>query len=136
MNTSAEMPTDIAEYHAKQTSADQEICQVLFVQITQGLPEAQGKVWHGHPVWFIEGNPVVGYHRQKDSVRVLFWSGQSFGSAELVALGSFKAAGFAVPTIGDLNLERLAGWLALARKIQWDYKGLPKKRELTKLTDF
>ena len=42
-------------------------------------PHAENKIWHAHPVWFLDGNPVVGYSKQKVGVVLLFWSGQSFG---------------------------------------------------------
>lgn len=33
----------------------------------------------GAPVWFLDGNLIVGYDILKDGVRLLFWSGLSFG---------------------------------------------------------
>lgn len=136
MNSKVGIPDDIEAYHQKLTQEDQTICLRLFDEITQALPEAIGKVWHGHPVWFIEGNPVVGYHRQKAALKVLFWSGQSFAAHGLIALGSFKAAGFEVKSLRELDVVAFQNWLAEARTIQWDYQGLPKKRSLTKLTEF
>jgi hypothetical protein len=87
-------------------------------------------------VWFIDGNPVVGYSLKKAGIEVLFWSGQSFKLEGLRAIGKFKAAGIAVPTIKDLNKKAMSAWLAEAVAIQWDYQNLPKKRALTKLTKF
>ena len=136
MTSAAQIPADIVAYHQKLSEQDQVTCLQLFAHISRVLPEAVGKVWHGHPVWFIGGNPVVGYHRQKAALKVLFWSGQSFGDPSLVPLGSFKAAGFELPTIQDLDAPAFDRWLGQAREIQWDYQGLPKKRELTKLTEF
>jgi len=129
-------PADILAYDLKQTEADQAICRILAAAIEKVLPEAVGKVWHGHPVWFIDGNPVVGYHRQKASMRVLFWSGQSFDASGLTAIGSFKAAGFGIETLEDLDTDAFGALLAQARATQWDYKNLPKNRELVKLTNF
>ena len=57
-----------------------------------GLPDAEQKIWHAHPVWFLNGNPIVGYSKLKECVRLLFWSGQSFDEPGLQKEGSFKAA--------------------------------------------
>lgn len=132
MNLSA----DIAEYNSKQSESDREICAMLASAIEANLAEAEGKVWHGHPVWFIEGNPVVGYHLQKAGIRILFWSGQSFGEAVLEAVGKFKAAGAPVASLSEFDWQAFVHWLNKARDIQWDYQNLPKKRVLEKLTNF
>jgi uncharacterized protein YdhG (YjbR/CyaY superfamily) len=56
---------DILSYHRKQTTADKDICDLLLQAISKSLPKSENKVWHGHPVWFLDGNPIVGYSRQK-----------------------------------------------------------------------
>ena len=127
---------DIQDYQSKLSADEVEICVTLDKLILKALPKAEGKVWHGHPVWFIDGNPVVGYSLKKAGIEVLFWSGQSFKLEGLRAIGKFKAAGVAVPTIKDLNKKSLNSWLAEAIAIQWDYQNLPKKRALIKLTKF
>ena len=86
------MTPDIHDYNARQSQVDRGICDLLAEQIHRGLPEAEAKIWHAHPVWFLDGNPVVGYSKLKDSVRLLFWSGQSFDEPGLQAEGKFKAA--------------------------------------------
>ncbi len=68
----------IDAFHAAQADTDRRICDVLRREIDRGLPEAESKVWHAHPVWFLAGNPIVGYSKLKDCVRLMFWSGQSF----------------------------------------------------------
>jgi hypothetical protein len=82
----------IAEYHKGQASEDRVICNLLRKEIETSLPKAESKMWHGHPVWFLDGNPIVGYHRLKDCMRILFWSGQSFDEEGLEPEGTFKAA--------------------------------------------
>jgi hypothetical protein len=59
------MHPDTREYNLALAPSDRAICQVLAEQIDRGLPEAQNKIWHAHPVWFIDGNPVVGYSKLK-----------------------------------------------------------------------
>ncbi len=70
------MNKDVAAYHAKLEPEDLAICEQLFNEINGQLTSATHKVWHGHPVWFINDNPIVGYDKLKGGVRMLFWSGQ------------------------------------------------------------
>ncbi len=127
---------DILDYQAKLSVDDVEICSELDKLITKSLPKAEGRVWHGHPVWFLDGNPVVGYSLKKAGIEVLFWSGQSFKLEGLRAIGKFKAAGVAVPNLKSLDKKAMNAWLTEALAIQWDYQNLPKKRSLDKLTKF
>lgn len=98
------MSIDVQNYNNKQSSLDRKICDRLFEIIKNGLPEAESKIWHGHPVWFLDGNPIVGYSKLKDSVRLLFWSGQSFDEPDLIPEGSFKASELRFTGI-DLDIE-------------------------------
>lgn len=126
----------IDDYATSLTNAEREMCALLDRHIATALPDAVGKVWHGHPVWFLDTNPVVGYHRQKGGLRVLFWSGQSFVDTRLTAVGKFKAAGMPVAAVEDFDSHEFEALLQQARMIQWDYANLPKRRSLDKLTDF
>lgn len=119
---------DIKAYNNLQKSADKKICNLLAVQIDKNLKGAENKIWHAHPVWFIEGNPVVGYHKLKDSVRLLFWSGQSFEEPILKNEGSFKAAEIRYTSPDEIKVTHLKRWLKKARDIQWDYKNIVKRK--------
>lgn len=130
------MAADIDKYNKSLNKAEREIAVELCARIQKTLPKAEGKVWHGHPVWFIDGNPIVGYSLKKSGIEVLFWSGQSFDSPALRPIGKFKAAGLSVPSIEDLETKALTACLKSAKAIQWDYANLPKKKKLEKLTDF
>jgi len=122
------MHADTKKYNAAQNSNDRAICKLLAEQIDRHLPEAENKIWHAHPVWFLEGNPVVGYSKLKDCVRLLFWSGQSFDEKGLKVEGSFKAAEARYNTAEQINLRDLKRWLAKARDIQWDYKNIVRRK--------
>ncbi len=122
------MEKDIQSYNAALSKSDKEICDLLAAQINLHLPEAEKKVWHAHPVWFLDGNPVVGYSKLKDSVRLLFWSGQSFKEDGLQKEGSFKAADARYTSVGQINKDDLARWLKKSREIQWDYKNIVKRK--------
>lgn len=86
------MSPDILLYNSQQEPIYKEICVRLAEIISAELPEAEHKIWHAHPVWFLDGNPIVGYSKLKGSVRLLFWSGQSFDETGLTNEGKFKAA--------------------------------------------
>ncbi len=122
------MSTDIQAYNHSQADSDKAICELLQREIEHHLPEAESKLWHGHPVWFINGNPIVGYSKLKNAVRLLFWSGQSFDEAGLQPEGTFKAAEARYTSADQVNTDDLMRWLEKAKSIQWDYKNIVKRR--------
>ena len=122
------MNSDIQAYNQKLNGEDLAICNKLAEEIAKHLPDAESKVWHGSPAWFLEGNPVAGYCKLKDSVQILFWSGQSFDEPGLQPEGSFKAAEKRFAKTDQINTEDLERWLNKARNIQWDYKNIVKRK--------
>lgn len=122
------MHTDIVSYNASQQPDEQAICELLAGIIDRYLPTSESKVWHAHPVWFIEGNPIVGYAKRKDGINLLFWSGQSFEESSLKSEGKFKAAEICYAALKQVNKSDLKRWLKKAAAIQWDYKNIVKKK--------
>lgn len=123
------MEAAIQAYHEQQSATDQEICALLAATISSVLTEAEGKIWHAHPVWFLDGNPVVGYSKQKKGIRLMFWSGADFDEAALnVKGGKFKDASIFYQSSEEVNVEDLISWLQKSRQIQWDYKNLVKRK--------
>ena len=122
------MRSTTSSYNTALPPVDRAICDRLAEQIDRDLPEAENKIWHGHPVWFLQGNPIVGYSKLKDCVRLLFWSGQSFGEVGLDPQGSFKAAEVRYTAVEQVDEGKLRGWLAKGRDIQWDYKNIVRRK--------
>lgn len=122
------MHPDSMKYNEGQSDSDRKICELLAKEIEQGLPEAENKVWHAHPVWFLDGNPIVGYSKLKNCVRLLFWSGQSFTTTGLKKEGKFKAAEARYTSAEEIDTSLLGKWLAESRQIQWDYKNIVKRK--------
>lgn len=122
------MNAEIREFNEGRPSPDREICERLAGIIARGLPEAEGKLWHAHPVWFLDGNPIVGYNSLKDCVRLLFWSGQSFDEEGLAPQGKFKAAEVRYTSSDQIDDESVERWLGKSREIQWDYKNIVKRK--------
>lgn len=123
------MHADIPSYNRAQSSDDQKICDVLMKEINKGLPEAESKIWHASPVWFLDGNPIVGYSKQKPGIRLMFWSGADFNEEKLQpGSGKFKDASIFYTNASEVNSTHLKRWLAKSKKIQWDYKNIVKRK--------
>lgn len=122
------MSQSIDDYNQAQEPQWQAICVALAGLLRAGLPDAESKVWHGGPVWFLEGNPVAGYWVRKKAVQLLFWSGQSFEAPGLEPEGKFKAAQAHYTDVAEIDAQALARWLDEARRVQWDYKNIAKRR--------
>ena len=125
---------DILDYNAAQSAprnSDKRICDALakaIDRILSPLPGAENKIWHRHPVWFLDGNPIVGYSKLKDCIRLLFWSGQSFDEPGLDVEGSFKAAEVRYTSVDQIIAKDLKRWLEKSVEIQWDYKNIVKRK--------
>jgi hypothetical protein len=118
----------IKNYNTAQPEEWRDICTLLAEIIDRELPEAENKIWHRAPVWLLEGNPIVGYFVRKDSVQLLFWSGQSFNEEILKPEGSFKAAEAHYINTDQIDEEDLKRWLKKSKEIQWDYKNIVKRK--------
>ncbi len=122
------MHADTRTYNDALAPIDRDIANLLAQEIDRHLPQAENKVWHAHPVWFLDGNPVAGYSKLKNCMRLLFWSGQSFDEPGLACEGSFKAAEARFTAVEQVNTAELARWLSKARDIQWDYKNIVRRK--------
>lgn len=123
------MLAEIQNYHSTFSLEEQVIAALIYQIISKNLIEAEHKIWHRHPVWFIEGNPIVGYSKQKKGIRLMFWSGADFEEKDLNILGEkFKDASIFYNTYSEINENDIVRWLEKSKKIQWDYKNLVKRK--------
>ncbi len=120
--------SDIVAYNDSQSEVEKAICDLLAQEITVNLPGAENKIWHRHPVWFLDGNPITGYNKRKSGISLMLWSGQSFDEPALKPEGKFKAAETFYHEPGEVNSEDLKRWLEKSREIQWDYKNIVKRK--------
>ena len=129
------MNPTIQIYNNNQNIADQQICNALALMIDGELQYAESKIWHSHPVWFLNGNPIVGYSKEKAGIRLMFWSGADFNESILNVKGEkFKDASIFYKNIMEIKTKDLQRCLKKAITIQWDYKNLVKRKgELLKL---
>ncbi|NQD69544.1 DUF1801 domain-containing protein [Sphingobacterium shayense] len=120
---------EVSAYNNSQAGQDMSICNVLATEIAKHLPDGKVKIWHGSPVWFLEGNPIVGYSKQKKGIRLMFWSGADFGEEKLNIKGQkFKDSSIFYNAIEEINVEDLQRWIEKSRDIQWDYKNIVKRK--------
>lgn len=123
------MLTEIQNYNNALPEEYKEISNQLAKIISKNLPEAENKIWHSHPVWFLDGNPIVGYDKLKNGLRLMFWSGASFEENELkIGTGKFKDASKTYISTDEINVEDIERWLQKSREIQWDYKNIVKRK--------
>jgi uncharacterized protein YdhG (YjbR/CyaY superfamily) len=129
------MNKEVRTYNDSQSLSDKKICTLLATEINANLPEAENKIWHAHPVWFLDGNPVTGYSKLKDCIRLMFWSGADFGEEKLEpGTGKFKDASITYTSEEEIRTKDLKRWCKKALEIQWDYKNIVKRRgELERL---
>ena len=120
--------TATSAYNDAQSPSDKAICDLLAQEIQRAVPGLENRIWHAHPVWFDDGNPLVGYSKLKSCVRLLFWSGRSFDEPELKPEGTFKAAEARYISVDQVDEDALSRWLSKARDIQWDYKNLVRRK--------
>jgi uncharacterized protein YdhG (YjbR/CyaY superfamily) len=128
--------SEIRAYHTQLEEPFRQLADVLFDVICSELPDAQVKIWHAHPVWFLDGNPIVGYSKQKRGLRLMFWSGADFQEEDLSLLGKkFKDASIIYNHLEEVQRDDLIRYLQKARSIQWDYKNIVKRKgKLMKLS--
>ena len=118
------MADKVTAYATKQTAPFGAICDRLRTEIQKALPKAAAKMWHGGPVWFLDENPIVGYNATAKSVRLLFWSGQTFDEPLLSPMGKDKAAQATYANLSDIDAGDLRRWLRKSGESIVDYAGI------------
>ncbi|MFO0355496.1 MAG: DUF1801 domain-containing protein [Sphingobacteriaceae bacterium] len=123
------MNDQIITYNKQQTAEDKSICDLLCNTIHANLKGSESKVWHGHPVWFMNENPIVGYSKQKNGIKLMFWSGADFEEKNLNVRGEkFKDASIFYNSVSEIKITELKRWLKKSKSIQWDYKNIVKRK--------
>ena len=122
-------PDTISAFHATQSPADRATCEALRAVIDDILPDAESRIWHRHPVWFLNENPIVGYSKLKGFIRLMFWSGADFAEPKLSpGTGKFRDASIRYGRADEIDRQDLVRWLEKSRAIQWDYKNIYKRK--------
>ncbi len=120
---------DILQYNDSLSTIEQEIGIKLSLLIDGELNEATNTIWHAHPVWFIDGNPIIGYSKIKAGIRLMFWSGADFEESILKpGTGKFKDASIVFTSGDQINEIDIIRCLQKSKDIQWDYKNIVKRK--------
>jgi hypothetical protein len=123
------MNKEIQAYNNSQSPEESKICNLLAEEISKNLHKAENKIWHSHPVWFLDGNPIVGYSKQKAGIKLMFWSGADFDEDVLSIRGKkFKDASVFYNSEKEIVKKDLKRWLKKGKEIQWDYKNIVKRK--------
>jgi hypothetical protein len=123
------MQPDTRKYNERQEPGDKETCDFLAQEIDRKLSGAENRIWHGHPVWFLDGNPIVGYSKQKPGIRLMFWSGADFDESGLNVVGKkFRDASVFYNAVTAIDRTDLRRWLKKAREVQWDYRNIVRRK--------
>jgi len=116
-------------YNEAHLGEEKAICMSLGRLLSNLLSDAEHKIWHRHPVWFLDGNPIVGYSKLKAGIRLMFWSGASFEEEKLrIGTGKFKDASILYTSIEQIDEDEIERWVTKGRLIQWDYKNVAKRK--------
>jgi len=123
------MNREIQRFNNSLVDAEMDICNKLASIIYKQMPESESKIWHRHPVWFLNENPIVGYSKLKAGIRLMFWSGASFEEEKLqIGAGKFKDASILYTSIEQINQDEIKRWIEKGKQIQWDYKNISKRK--------
>ena len=123
------MHPEVKAYNNNQSVDEIEICNQLASILDELFQDAENKIWHKHPVWFLDGNPIVGYSKLKAGIRLMFWSGADFDEEKLKpGTGKFKDASITYTSPVAIDKDDLVRWAEKARNIQWDYKNVQKRK--------
>lgn len=124
------MSPEIEAFNGCQSTVEErQICEILAITICELLPDAESKIWHRHPVWFLDGNPTVGYSKLKAGIRLMFWSGASFNEEKLQpGTGRFKDASVIFTHPDQINPTDMKRWTRKSKTIQWDYRNVAKRK--------
>jgi hypothetical protein len=115
----------ISQYALNQTPELAAVCEGLRAEINAALPRAESKIWHGAPVWFLEGYPVVGYSIKAGKVSLLFWNGQALGEPALQPVGKHFAAELVFTNVSELDRGAIRRTLVKAgQNVFKDYAAL------------
>lgn len=119
----------VSAYEKKQKPELAAVCKLLRQEIDGTLPMSGAKIYHSMPVWFIAGNPVVGFNvNAKKKVNLLFWNGQAFKDPDLEAVGKFYAAQVQFSDVEEIDKKKLKKWLKKAGKDIWDFEAYRRKQ--------
>ena len=103
----------IDEYIAGLPADQAAIAATLRARLDAGLPGAEGRVWHGHPVWMRGDDPVAGFKAFPRWVTLLLWHGTEVTASTdaLTASGDGSRWSLKIASPADLDEAAVDGWI-------------------------
>lgn len=113
------LPEPIAAYIAKLEPPQRDLTAALCTLVAAELPDGEGVVWHGHPVWRLGGAPVVLVKAYPRHVTLGFWRGQEIAepTGRLVP-GARGMASIRLHGRDELDRATFAAWLREAAELE------------------
>jgi hypothetical protein len=76
------------------------------------LPQAEGRVYHGHPIWLVDKTMLAGFKVYSSYVTFMIWQGQDVDdpTGRLVP-GARRMASVKLASPSDVDADAFAGWL-------------------------
>ena len=91
------------------------IARTMRTIIDAGLPQAEGKMWHGSPVWIIDKTPVALIKAYPAYVTFALFRGQILiDSSGRLEKGSGEMASVKLRAAGEIDAPLFADWLRQA----------------------
>ncbi|WP_026556329.1 DUF1801 domain-containing protein [Arthrobacter sp. 35W] len=105
---------DVQTYAASLDGPLKAVAERLEALLDAGLPAAEGKLWHGHPVWMEDKEPIAGFKAFPRYVTLMVWQGQTLQdpSGALTPSGSAQMATVKLSSTADLDEDAVTAWLA------------------------
>ena len=109
----------IDEYNSTLPEGLAPIGEQLTRLLDEALPEADGLIWHGHPVWMSGRSPVAAFKAHGSHVTFMLWAGQSITdrSGRLEASGSATMTNLKLRTTDDIDEPLFINWLNQITKL-------------------
>jgi len=103
----------IDEYVATLPADQAAVATALRARLDAGLPGAEGRMWHGHPVWLRGNDPVAGFKAFPRWVTLLLWHGTSVTESTEALTASPDGTRWSLKITGpdDVDGAAVDGWL-------------------------
>ena len=110
----------IDEYVESMSETLRPVGEKLTQVLDGSLPEADGFIWHGHPVWMIGDSPIAAFKAHATHVTFMIWKGQLLTdrSGLLQPAGSSDMANLKVSSIDEVDENVYANWLHQAQDLE------------------
>jgi hypothetical protein len=105
---------DIDAYLDGLDPAQREIADALVPVLEESATDAVGQVWHGHPVWLIDGTPVAGFKAYPRYVTFMIWGGHLIADESGRLERGARMGTVKLSSVDEVDAELFSQWLQQA----------------------